>query len=452
MFKTDIHTVYLIVAINKFMLGFLMLHIRTLTSEGTGTRYWAFGNLITGFGLLITSFYDYPIPIWHEFLFSLILNILIFSGDIIFLFGIQRFKGKKLNHKLWILPFLSILNIVFFTLVYHNISIRLVINGLLAIVLYVASAAEFLDRSYKMFKSLFRICAVLFFIIAFVYLVRNVSVALIPINEPVTDNPASYILIGLAGICSTLLTYYLIIILTHKLTYELNSQIESKNKLYAIISHDLRGPAGNLSNYLEILKKSHTDWDSEKFSQWIGKVENIASGSRFLMENLFSWSRSQLNEIKVRASLTDISTIIHQVLKYINSMAEAKDLKISYSSTENVFGFFDPDMVSIVIRNIVTNAIKFTERGGTILITAVEKEYSIEVFVSDNGIGIPHEKLVSLFNENYPQSTYGTEREKGSGFGLLLCKEFVKLNNGEIDVTSELNKGTEVRIVLPKSH
>jgi len=450
MFKTDIHTVFLIVALNKFLLGFLLLHIRKLTGEAMGMRYWAYGSIITGIGLLITSFFDYPIPVGQEFLFSLFLNIFIFSGDIIFLFGIQRFKGKEINRKLWIIPVISALNITLFTLIDYNASVRLVVNGLLSVTLYVLSASEFLDRNYKSFKNLFRICAALFLLVALIHFLRSVAVVIQPTEEPVSDNTATYLLVGIAGVSYIILTYYLIIMVTNKLTSALTTQIESKNRLYKIISHDLQGPFGNLVNFIALLKHSYRNWDTQKIQKWISDVEGITSGSRFLLENLFNWSRSQLNEIKVERSVKDINEVIQLVLKYIGSIAESKNHQIIFNNTSPVIGFFDPDMMSIVIRNILTNSIKFTERGGEIQISAYERNNNIEIIITDNGIGIPEEKLINLLDNNQSQSTYGTESEKGSGFGLLLCKELVSLNNGNIYITSEISKGSAFRIVLPK--
>lgn len=450
MFKTDIHTIFLVASLNKFLLGFLMLHIRSLTGKVSGTRYWAFGNIFTGIGLLITSFFDYPISLSNEFLFSFLLNIFIFSGDIIFLLGIQKFKDKKLDRRLWIIPILSSINVVFFTLVYHDMSIRLILNGFLYIFLYVVSAFEFFRNDEKTYKKIFIICGSLFIFIALIHFTRNLLVFLYPIKEPVTDNPVSFFLVAITGIGSTLLTYYLIIIITHKLTDALSSQIESKNKLYAIITHDLQGPVGNMVNYIEQLKLLHPKWGPNELKQWISNMEGISSGSKFLLENLFIWSRSQLGEVKVSASNHDLSKVIQLVLRQIGGSAEAKNQKIVFHNQEVIVAFFDPDMIGIVIRNILSNAIKFTKSGGEIIISLSEKINCVEIIIADNGIGISKEKLTKLFEENHPHSTYGTEREKGSGFGLLLCNEFVKQNKGQIYVTSEQGIGTEFRIVLPK--
>jgi len=231
---------------------------------------------------------------------------------------------------------------------------------------------------------------------------------------------------------------------------ELQHLNATKDKLFTIIAHDLRGPIGNLTNYIELLKNMHRQWSQEKVERWIDDMENIASESQFLLENLFNWSSSQLNEIKVKPCINDITNVIQQVLNQIANLAEAKNQEIRFIDNGPVIGCFDPEMISIVIRNIVSNAIKFTQRDGKIEISTFEQNDKIVLTIADNGIGIPKEKIDDLFKNVQLQSTYGTEREKGSGFGLLLCHEFITLNNGEISITSEINKGSEFRIVLPQ--
>ncbi|MFZ0280805.1 MAG: HAMP domain-containing sensor histidine kinase, partial [Bacteroidales bacterium] len=143
------------------------------------------------------------------------------------------------------------------------------------------------------------------------------------------------------------------------------------------------------------------------------------------------------------------SDICKNILETLNKNADAKNITIKSSTIDNISVFADIDMLKTVLRNLVSNAIKFTNRGGTIIINAEENSENVTISVSDNGIGIMPDKLTKLFDISYRQSTKGTEKESGTGLGLILCKEFVEKNEGKIWVESEIDKGSNFKFTLP---
>lgn len=453
MFQTDIHTIFLILALNKFLLGLLLFHIKTITKgKVNGVDYWAYGSILTGLGLLLSAFFRNDASVNTQLVFSLGLNVCILSGDILFLYGVYRFKGKKPNRLLWLLPLLSVVNIFVFVAIHYNVSARFLINAVFPLILYTVTAFEFVRPFRKEYRSSFLFAAWLYIFYGCIHLVRIVIFSMYPTTVSIPENPVSTLLVLMAGLSMVLLTYVLIVIITRTLTFQLNEQIVSRDKLHAIISHDLRGPVGTLLNYTEIMRSSINEWSQEQKDKWLRQMESAASGSRFLLENLFHWSRSQLNEIKVNAAENDLAEIIRQVITQMKGQAENKNIEIRFTNSVPVYAHFDQDMMGIVLRNLISNAVKFTPDGGKIIVSLAESVNHIEIIVSDTGTGMTEEKLKLVFKNDHFGSTPGTKNEKGSGFGLLLCRDFVKLNNGQISAESEAGKGSVFRIQLPKNN
>jgi signal transduction histidine kinase len=169
-----------------------------------------------------------------------------------------------------------------------------------------------------------------------------------------------------------------------------------------------------------------------------------------LLENLFSWSVNQLNEMHFNVKENDIQRVVNETITILKSQAEQKQISLSSNLSLPVFAYFDFETISIVLRNLITNALKFTPEGGQVVVSFVDKINSIEVFVTDNGVGISKDNFNILFCEKTFYSTRGTANEKGSGFGLLLCREFVERNGGTLKVDSTVGEGSTFSFSLPK--
>jgi len=220
-----------------------------------------------------------------------------------------------------------------------------------------------------------------------------------------------------------------------------------KNKLFSIISHDLRGPIVSLKGILGLYKKGALSED--EFKQLTHNLENEFDNSSYLLDNLLAWSKTQLQGLEIKKTTINIHDELLVIKKLFDSQLKAKKIDLAISLTEKENVLVDKESIQIVFRNIISNAIKFTPFGGKISISSkIHNEEMINLEVSDSGIGIPPEKLQQLFQIS-KDTLIGTSSSSGAGIGLLLVKEFVELNNGQVTVDSILGKGTSFRVLLP---
>lgn len=453
MFQSDIHLVFFILSLNNFLLAAVLFHITKITKgKVNGVDYWVYGTLLSGTGLLIAAFFKNDVSLTIEFVLSLGLNVCILVGDVLFIFGLLRFKSKPLNHIYWLFPVLSIINIIWFTLIERQIAARFFINAILPAIFYVLIAIEFLKPYKKEFRTSFVIAGSIFIFYSVIHIIRIISALSQPFTQVIPNDTITVLIVLIGGLSMVLYTYILILIITKTLTMALNEQIQNRDKLYAIISHDLMGPVGTILNYAEIIRTSIHKWTPEKTELWLKNMESAALGSRFLLENLFSWSRSQLEEIKVNAKDNNIVETIQLVLVQIQGNATNKEIEIHFKQDKPINAFFDADMIAIVVRNLLSNAIKFTPKGGRIDISVEEKETYIEIIIADTGVGMTSEKIKQIMEKVLIETTYGTANEKGRGFGLLLCRDFVRLNHGSLSIESEVGRGTVFRVKLNKTY
>jgi len=232
---------------------------------------------------------------------------------------------------------------------------------------------------------------------------------------------------------------------------ELRKANDAKDKLFSIVSHDLRGPVGNLNHFLGELV-DNPDLFSKEEAEEILKLFRISASSTFnLLENLLSWAKSQVGEIKYEPEEIDINEIIFENVSLLENNAKLKDIKLTSDIPKELNVKVDKNMISTVIRNLISNAVKFTNEGGKINVTVLENGKAVEVSIEDSGIGMDEKTLKKLFDPYAEHSTTGTKGEKGTGLGLNLCKDFVERNKGKIWVESQVGKGSKFMFTLPKA-
>jgi len=230
--------------------------------------------------------------------------------------------------------------------------------------------------------------------------------------------------------------------------YELNA---SKDKFFSIIAHDLKNPFNVLVSYTSILKTDLNLFTKEQLEQIISDLNEASENGFNLLQNLLLWTRSQTNRIHVLKK----NFILADIFKEVKALAElnltAKEQTLSLEIDPNLAVYADKDMVSVVLRNLVFNAVKFSVKGSDIYLKASYTGKTVRVDVIDSGIGIAEETIGKLFAIDKNTSTQGTEGETGTGLGLVLCKEFIEKNDGSIWVESTLGKGSVFSFVLPVS-
>jgi signal transduction histidine kinase len=224
-----------------------------------------------------------------------------------------------------------------------------------------------------------------------------------------------------------------------------------KDLFISILAHDLRSPFTALIGISDLLIENTGVYGIDETKVLLNHLKNASQDTFSLLEDLLSWTRSQSGNMPCTPQILDLSDICKNVLESLKINAEAKNITIQISAIDNISVFADINMLKTVLRNLVMNAVKFTNKGGTVVINAEENSENVTISVSDNGIGISPDRLTKLFNISQRQTTKGTETECGTGFGLILCKEFVEKHGGKIWVESELGSGSDFKFTLPIS-
>jgi two-component system sensor histidine kinase/response regulator len=222
-----------------------------------------------------------------------------------------------------------------------------------------------------------------------------------------------------------------------------------KDRFMSILAHDLKGSFNTLLGYSELLTENVRIYNIDKIENQIGIISKTANNSYDLLEDILGWARAQSGKFPYSPKELNLKNVSDDVVESISSNAKAKSITISVSPNNDFEIFADVNMLKTILRNLVSNAIKFTHKGGKIDILAEKDNSSVIVSVSDNGVGMDQETMAKLFDTSQNHSTNGTESEKGTGLGLLLCKEFVEKHGGKIWVESELGKGSAFKFTLP---
>ncbi len=230
---------------------------------------------------------------------------------------------------------------------------------------------------------------------------------------------------------------------------ELKKLNEEKDKLFSLISHDLRGPIGNTKNMISFALDSYLS-DAEKDEILKAAVTSLDK-TYTLLTSLLDWSTNELGVLKYSPQNVELHSLVNDTVTFLESSIRDKNIKVVNSITPDLLTFSDKTLLASIFRNLLSNAIKFSNRNGKIQISTDYYKNQILVIVKDEGLGIPEEKLQTLFDDHLGKTTLGTEHEKGYGFGLNLVKEFVERNGGSIWAESKVGHGTTFYFTLPLS-
>jgi signal transduction histidine kinase len=236
-----------------------------------------------------------------------------------------------------------------------------------------------------------------------------------------------------------------------KLNKELELANHEKDKLFSIIAHELRNPLYWFQNLAEMLSKKYQTMPPEKVQKTLSALDESAKNAFHLMDNLLHWSRSKLKRITPRKAVCPLNTFVCETLLMYETILQHKEISLHVNIPQTIRVYADTDLLSCIVRNLVSNAIKYTPVAGKIIIEGVENDTDITVMVSDSGTGMAGESIAALFHSNDYISKPGLMEEKGSGLGLKLCKEFVELNDGTLWLTSEEGKGTKFFFTISKA-
>jgi signal transduction histidine kinase len=223
---------------------------------------------------------------------------------------------------------------------------------------------------------------------------------------------------------------------------ELRELNATKDKFFSIIAHDLKSPFNSILGFSEILKDEARDLDIDSIVEYAGIINSSVLHTFGLLENLLNWARMQQGRIPFEPQKILLNSIVNTEFEGLKNSAIQKNIKLIKNIDENLIITADENMLSTVLRNLVSNAIKFTPNGGEVKVEASVEDDNVKISVSDTGIGIKPETIRKLFKIETSFTTRGTENEKGTGLGLLLCKEFVEKHGGKVWVESVVGKGS----------
>jgi len=226
---------------------------------------------------------------------------------------------------------------------------------------------------------------------------------------------------------------------------QLKQSNDTKNKLFSIIAHDLKNPFSILYSLSNFLVDKYTDLNEDYKIQIIDTMKRAIVSSNELVENLLNWSLSQSNKISIKKITINICELTNDIIESLKALIKEKNIEISTNFLHN-YVFADIYTFSIIMRNLITNAIKFSDNDNEVSIVSEKDDGWVRIDIIDSGIGLSREDIKKLFRPDIDISKIGKSKDKGTGLGLLLCKEFVEANGGMIKVESTLHKSTRFSV------
>jgi len=232
---------------------------------------------------------------------------------------------------------------------------------------------------------------------------------------------------------------------------ELEAINATKDKFFTILGHDLKNPFTTVIGITDLLLKKYDQIEKDAAVDYIQQINRYSKNAFNLLDNLLLWARSQTGSLKVNFKRTNLKNIIDSVVELFAVNAKQNSITVTCTIDKDLHGYFDVDMTTIVIRNLVSNALKFTNENGKVSIKAFEVGDMIQVEVADTGIGISKQDQEKLFDIDKKTNIIDSTEKEGTGLGMVLIKEFISKNGGNIWVESELNAGTVFKFTLPKA-
>jgi signal transduction histidine kinase len=399
------------------------------------------------------------------FLFTVqISNLFLISSFALTSFGLLSFDGKMRKNILWLFFVVTIFFCSSFLAVGKNDTIRIIIQ-IVASSFFYGIGAFYLFINKKKYKF-----SVILSIILLIYSIFQLIRAVIIyqtgqsydfMKGSTIDN--WYLVISLFAISSSSIGFIMLLKEIDKNTILLkNIRIQqdklkleglnkTKDKLFSIIAHDLKSPLNSILGFSELLNNKIQTSDIEKSKKFATIINTSAKNNLRLLDNIMTWAKTQTEQIEFIPENLKLYPIVEETLLVLNSSALLKNIKLISSLPDDIVAYADRIMLSTILRNLISNAIKFTNLGGKIDISAVSQQDHVEISVADNGVGISEENQKKLFGADVNFTMNGTENESGTGLGLMLCKEFVEKHGGRIWVESKLGKGSDFKFTLPLS-
>jgi len=230
---------------------------------------------------------------------------------------------------------------------------------------------------------------------------------------------------------------------------ELQKLNTDKDRLLSILAHDLKNPFNSILGFLNLLSDNLREYDINQIEEYLNIINNASQNTYNLLENILTWVKTYSGKIPFEPQKLNFGSLCLDIVEGMMLIADKKNITINYLPKEQIIISADKNMLETILRNLISNSIKFTEEGGQIEINTEKNGSNYTINVSDNGIGMTPDAIKKIFDISQTYTTRGTAKEEGTGFGLLLCQEFIKINGGEIWIESKLGKGSNLKFTLP---
>ncbi|WP_111707086.1 sensor histidine kinase [Lutibacter citreus] len=448
MVNIDVKTLFIFsAAANIFIIALFAIYIRIYKEKNPIIDIFVLSRVLGILFLIILSLRD-GLPS-H---LSIIINSTIYLFLVYYELYCISFIDRKFNfrHFKQYLLIPLILSIIAYFFITSSESHRIVIMSLNVAIMYIISSYILLTAKGK--TKIQYLTGYMFTIISLLILTRSFGALKINGVEMYSMNYVMVIPVIFYLTLNLIFPLLLIFILKEKDNLKLRELNKSKNKFFSIIAHDLRGPLGGLQQIGELLWLNNIN---DEVREKLTKTLYQNSKNTFnLLDNLLKWANANAGLIVCKPTNLNIQEIIANNIHLFKSQIKLKNLSLNCNFKNDLFVYADSNMIDTVIRNLISNSIKFTPDDGEIEIDLDkidETNNTCTIVIIDNGVGLDKETQLKVFELNSTVSTYGTNKEKGTGLGLKLCKEFLTLNNGNIRVKSNVKNGTRVYVSLPLS-
>lgn len=417
------------------------------TSDNRKTlKIFGLGKLLLTIGWILIALRN-VIP---DFVSINIANTLLFSAccyETIAMLSLLKTKSKKC-YKLQIV--ITIIAVTIFNaaiLLNCTINTRILIVSAGIFAIYLPPTIGYIcEKKNTFFRSFYVFCYAAFEILITIRAIYNYFNPQEEFfNHSVFDSlySISLFLLTLIG------TVGFLLLVKEKQDLKIRKLLSDKNQFFSIIAHDLRGPLGSSVGLSEILVEEIDGYSLEEIKEITEMLHQSNKNSYKLLEDLLDWSRVQTGMIEFSPQKITLNNLINENIELNKNAALHKNINLCFESAEVVEVEADKNMIETVVRNLLTNAIKFTEKNGEITVILKQKDQKAEISIIDNGIGITDTVKEKLFKINRKATQKGTDNETGSGLGLLLCHEFIKKHKGEIWANGEPGKGSTFKFTLP---
>ncbi len=423
----------------------MLFQYKTTSNKGTG--YWGLGALVVGIAL--------PLKLLSPaegFLAARFAPLMITLGLYLYLAGIWAFKEKKV--KKWVvcgLPLIDLIqSLIFYYLFPHpSISNALHLGNMLIYCLISICELIQINSHHGFLKTPFRINALSYTLFFILILLKLATVLYRGSDAPINLTQLTFVSFTIASFLMIVLTLGFMSAVNIKFTRDLEYQITSKNNFFSIIAHDLSGSVGTISNFLNLLNND-LDFNETEKKKYLKSLESLSKSTFMLLQNLLNWARSTKNSSASNEEVVDLNQVIQSNFDFFESLTKFKSIQLSFNQGNETKILGNNKMIEAVMRNLISNATKFTPSKGQIQVTTLrQNDDKVRIRVKDTGIGMGPDKLKNITRFEKTISAPGTNGENGCGFGLALCKELIIEHQGTIQIESELNVGTEVILEFP---